>query len=171
MFHATWNDFQANFKPILSDLRRHHELLDCSASLVQIQESRDARIQSQISFDVLMKDQNFSKTRMVINWLSAADPQLDQEACVATREDFPGTARWILKHPMVRDWLDPTECSVPSFWLSGIPGAGKLNFTSVSVSSCHIAVMCFERTLRLPRLTTVFRQAKQSWLLSLLKKL
>lgn len=132
IFCSTWKDFQASFKPILSDLLRHRELLDCGASLVQIQESRDLRIQSETSFAALMQEQNLTNTRAVINWLSAADPKLDQDVCAATRQDIPDTGRWILKGLVVKDWLDPAECSVPVFWLNGIPGAGKFGFKLIN---------------------------------------
>jgi hypothetical protein len=110
----------------LGDLLRHRELLESSANLEQLQESRDARLQLQASFDALERDQKYSKTLAVVNWLSAADSSLDQEAFAATRNNIPDTGCWILRDPKVKDWLDPAECSVPVFWLHGIPGAGEL---------------------------------------------
>lgn len=126
LFNSTWKDFQESLKPILSDLLRHRELLKSGANIIQIQEFRDSRLQSQISFAALEKEQNHTKTLAVVNWLSAADACLDQEAFSATRQDIPDTGCWILKEPKVKDWLDPEECSVPVFWLNGIPGAGEL---------------------------------------------
>jgi hypothetical protein len=128
LFYSTWKDFQASFKPILSDFQRHRELLDCSASLVQIQESRDARLHAQETFATLAEERIRTNMLTVINWLSAADPSEDQEACTAVRQDIHDTGRWILKEPIVKDWLDPDECSVNIFWLNGIPGAGEFNF-------------------------------------------
>jgi hypothetical protein len=112
LFYSTWKDFQASFKPILSDFQRHRELLDCSASLVQE------------TFAALAEERTRTNTLAVINWLSAADPSEDQEACAIVRQDIHDTGRWILKEPIVKDWLDPDECSVNIFWLNGIPGAG-----------------------------------------------
>ena len=124
-FNATWKDFQESAKPILNDIARHHELIERKANLVQIQESRDARLQSQTSFAALEREQNLAKTLAVVNWLSAADTALDQEDFAGKRQYSPDSGRWILQEPKVRDWLDPADSSVPILWLNGIPGAGK----------------------------------------------
>jgi len=76
------------------------------------------------------KKQIESNKLEVINWLSAPDASLDQEACVSKREDIPETGQWILENPKVKDWLDPANSSVPVFWVNGIPGAGELIFSS-----------------------------------------
>ena len=112
----------------MNDILRHRELIERKANLEQIQESRDARLQSQASFAALEKEQNRTKTLAVVSWLSAADAHLDHEAFSAARHDIPNTGAWILKESSVQDWLDPTESSVPVFWLNGIPGAGKSLF-------------------------------------------
>jgi hypothetical protein len=93
-----------------------------------MQEFRDSRLQSQASFAAIERYQNRTKTLAVINWLSAADASLDQEAFASTRHDIPDTSCWILNEPKVKDWLNPSECSVPVFWLNGIPGAGRFKF-------------------------------------------
>jgi len=127
LFHATWKDFQESFKPIMNDLTRHRELIESTANLVHFQESRDARLQSQAAFAALEEEQNRAKTLAVVNWLSAADASLDQEAFAATRHDLPDTGRWILNESKVMEWLEPNDLTVPLFWLNGIPGAGTLN--------------------------------------------
>jgi hypothetical protein len=124
LFTATWKDFQESFKPILSDLLRHRELIGSTASLEQIQESRDARLQSQASFAALELEQSQAKKLAVVNWLFAADAHDDQDAFVATRHDIPDTGRWILEEPKIKDWLDPSQSSVTIVWLNGKPGAG-----------------------------------------------
>ncbi len=91
---------------------------------MEIQESRDARLQSQASFAALEREQNVAKTLQVVSWLSAADAALDQEEFASKRQYTPDSGRWILQQPKIKDWFDPTNSSVPIFWLSGIPGAG-----------------------------------------------
>ena len=91
----------------------------------QIQESRDARLQSQASFAALEREANLAKTLAVVNWLSAADAALDQEDFTAKRQIVPDSGRWILEESKVKDWLKPADSSVPIFWLNGIPGAGN----------------------------------------------
>lgn len=109
----------------MNDIARHRELIESKANLVQIQESRDARLQSQASFAALEREQNLAKMLSVVNWLSAADTVLDHEDFASRRQYTPDSGRWILKEPKVKDWLDPANSSVPIFWLHGIPGAGK----------------------------------------------
>jgi hypothetical protein len=125
LFTATWKDFQESFKPILNDLIRHRELIESTASLEQIQESRDARLQSQASFAALEQEQIHTKTLAVVNWLSAADSDADQATFSTARHDIPNTGRWILDVPSVQVWLDASKTSAPVVWLNGKPGAGE----------------------------------------------
>jgi hypothetical protein len=124
LFTATWKDFQESFKPILNDLLRHRELIESTASLEQIQESRDARAQFQASFAALETEQNHKKILAVVNWLSAADSYVDHEAFVVTRLEIPDTGQWILDESKIKNWLDPNQSSIPVLWLNGKPGAG-----------------------------------------------
>jgi len=109
----------------LNDLLRHRELIESTANLEQIQESRDARLKLQASFSALEREQGRVQTLAVVNWLSAAESSLDQETFAETRLLIPTTGRWILEEEKIKAWLDPKDSSVPVFWLSGIPGAGK----------------------------------------------
>jgi hypothetical protein len=103
-------------------------LIESTAGLEQIQESRDARLQSQASFAALEEERTHTKTLAVVNWLSAADAGADQVAFSAARHDIPDTGRWILEQPNVKTWLDPSQRSVPTVWLNGKPGAGESGF-------------------------------------------
>lgn len=98
--------------------------------MVEIQESRISRLQSQASFVALEREQNLAKTLAVVNWLSAADAALDQEDFSAKRQYTADSGRWILEEPRVKEWFDPAGSSVPIFWLSGIPGAGNKTLSS-----------------------------------------
>ena len=109
----------------MNDIIRHRELIERKTNLLGIQESRDARLQSQASFEALERDQNLAKTLAVVNWLSAADVALDHEDFAGKRQYTPDSGSWVLDLPKVKDWFDPANPSVPIFWLSGIPGAGK----------------------------------------------
>jgi hypothetical protein len=111
---------------------RHRELIERKASLEQIQESRDARVQFQASFAALEREANLAKTLAVVSWLSAADAALNQEDFAAERQVVPGSGRWILEEPKIKDWLDPADSSVPIFWLNGIPGAGDADYLTIS---------------------------------------
>jgi hypothetical protein len=115
-------------------MTRHRELIERRANLEQIQESRDARLQSQASFAVLEREANLAKTLAVVNWLSAADAGLDQEDFAAKRQVVPDSGRWILEESKVKNWLEPADSSLPIFWLNGIPGAGNADCPESSAS-------------------------------------
>ena len=126
LFTATWKDFQESFKPILNDLVRHRELIESTASLERIQESRDSQLQFQASFAALEQEQTYTRTLAVINWLSAADADEDQTRFSSTRyENISNTGRWILDVPSIQAWLDPNITSTPIVWVNGKPGAGE----------------------------------------------
>ena len=50
----------------------------------------------------------------------------DHERAVKTRENYLESGRWILHHPLLKDWMDFTSTNVPVLWINGIPGAGIL---------------------------------------------
>jgi hypothetical protein len=103
-------------------------LIESTANLEQIQESRDARLQSQAAFAALEKEQKYANTIAVVAWLSSVDVSEDHDAFVKVRQEFPDTGQWILRGPKIKEWLDASDCSVPMFWLNGIPGAGNIDF-------------------------------------------
>jgi hypothetical protein len=125
LFTATWKDFQESFKPILNDLVRHRELIESTASLERIQESRDAQLHFQASFAALEQEQVHTRTLAVISWLSAADSDADQTTFSAARHDIPNTGRWILDAPSIQAWLNPNNASTPIVWVNGKPGVGE----------------------------------------------
>jgi hypothetical protein len=133
MFSATWKNFQESTKPILNDLLRHRELIERAASLHQIQESRDARLQSQAAFAAMEKEHIGTKIRTISTWLSTGDWSDDQENFAAKRRDIPGSGAWVLDEAKVKAWLDPLSFHMPLLWLNGKPGAGKKSHTSVQL--------------------------------------
>jgi hypothetical protein len=128
MFRATWKDFKSRFQHILDNLRRHKELVESQANLLQIQESRALRVQFQDLFATTQRTERENQRLAVMNWLSSADAYLDQEGAAMARHDYPGTCRWIIEKPELKAWYDPEDSLVRLIWLNGIPGAG--NFPS-----------------------------------------
>jgi hypothetical protein len=125
MFRAAWKDFKSRFQHLLDDLRRHKELVENQANLLQFQESRALRLQFQDSFKAAEKTERENRRLAVMNWLSAADAHLDQEGVAMVRHDYPGTCRWIIEKPELKAWYDPEDTLVRLIWLKGIPGAGS----------------------------------------------
>ena len=48
----------------------------------------------------------------------------DHEGTLKTRQDYPESGKWILRHPYLKDWMDLTCTNIPVLWVNGIPGAG-----------------------------------------------
>lgn len=109
----------------MENLRRHRELIEIRASLIQFQESRALRSNVNSAFEATKNTERNNKRLAVVSWLSAADSDLDQEASVAERLEHPGTGRWIFDKPEMKAWCDPDSTLVPALWLNGIPGAGN----------------------------------------------
>lgn len=111
-------------------------MIESTASLEHIQQSRDARLQFQASFAALEEKHYQEKKIAVAAWLSAADSEEDQVAFSTMRQSIPDTGRWILEEPTVKAWVDPSQTSVPMAWLNGKPGAGT------SSSSLLVTLFC-----------------------------
>jgi hypothetical protein len=132
LFQATWKDFKSRFQHILDDLRRHKELVETQANLLQIQESRAFRTQCQSTFASIQKTERQNQNLTVISWLSSADVNFDQEYAAGARCEHPKTCRWILEKPEIKAWYDLDDSMVPLVWLNGIPGSG--NFPDIILS-------------------------------------
>ena len=130
LFRSLWKDFRTRFQSILENLRRHKDLIESQANLVQYQSSRIARQQAETEVqkieEALVKQQLVS----VRDWLCSAKVKNDQEHYVSVRVHCLGFGRWLLSHPRMRVWMDPDSSSIPLLWLHGIPGAGAFIQTS-----------------------------------------
>lgn len=124
LFKSAWKDFKTSFQHILDDLSRHKLLVESQANLIQIQEAQADRAFIRNQFN-MAEDANRQKRYLdVMNWLSAADSVIDQEAAARVRSEVPSTGQWILQDAKVKAWVDPNSSLIPILWMNGIPGAG-----------------------------------------------
>ena len=77
------------------------------------------------SFAMLEEAERKKRQVVVVNWLSATDAILDQEASKAMRNEYPMAGRWVFEDPKMKTWVDPGKSVAPLLWMNGIPGAGK----------------------------------------------
>ncbi|KAI8635201.1 hypothetical protein F5Y19DRAFT_469075 [Xylariaceae sp. FL1651] len=74
----------------------------------------------------------------VREWISA--PISPQEkfhrGCADKRDEFPETAKWILKNVKVSNWIYEESPTQPILWMNGKKGAGKTILASQIVDSC-----------------------------------
>jgi hypothetical protein len=98
--------------------------VESQANLIQYQQSQAERASTRNSFAILEDGERKNKLLGVINWLSAADSILDQEASKVMRNEYRGAGRWVFEDQKMKAWIDPRNLMVPILWMNGIPGAG-----------------------------------------------
>lgn len=125
LFRSAWKDFKTRFQHILDDLYRHKLLVERQASLIEYQVSQAERANVRNSLTVLEEAERKNRHLAVVNWLSATDAILDQEASTAMRSEDPTAGRWVFEEPKMKAWVDPAKSAVPLLWMNGIPGAGR----------------------------------------------
>ena len=125
LFRSAWKDFAARFQHILDDLCRHKALIETQASPTQIQETQTERAYLQNQFNMTEDNRRMRTQLDVINWISAVDSILDQEAAMAIRQDHPTSGQWLLDDKKMRAWMDPSSSLIQFLWMNGIPGAGS----------------------------------------------
>ncbi|KAL5327958.1 hypothetical protein ACEPPN_005664 [Leptodophora sp. 'Broadleaf-Isolate-01'] len=132
-FKLTYHTFGDMFGDILKKLDRSQDLMLQSANIAHFQESQDARILFTKQMEVLVEAERNGRKRAVIDWLSSnSSSAIQHQELRDMRNMLPQTTRWIFSQPQMLSWLKRTEYTPCTFWLCGIPGAGKtVIFSSV----------------------------------------
>ncbi|KUJ21501.1 uncharacterized protein LY89DRAFT_610110, partial [Mollisia scopiformis] len=132
-FKLTYHTFSDMFRDILTKLDRSQDLILQSANVAHFQESQDARILFTKQMEVLLEAERNQRKKAVIDWLSSDSSSTTQHQELGQiRNMLPQTTRWIFSQPQMLSWLKRTEYTPCTFWLCGIPGAGKtVIFSSV----------------------------------------
>lgn len=131
-----WKHLQTRFKRLLESLGRHWDLIHSQADLLHFQQyqmDRTLFLQDLASREE--KDQN-EKYMVVLKWISGASTSLDHQDAQSARQEYPGTGKWILRNAKVRNWRETPTLTDSSFWINGIPGAGKTILASVIIEDC-----------------------------------
>jgi hypothetical protein len=71
-------------------------LIESQANLSQIREAQAERAESQLHFSMAEKKHSEERYLEVLNWLSAPDTVLDQEAAATIRKEHPSTGMFII---------------------------------------------------------------------------
>ncbi|CAO2653806.1 Nn.00g032170.m01.CDS01 [Neocucurbitaria sp. VM-36] len=134
----TWKTYQSKFGEIMSNMTRHYQLVETSATVVQIEDFQKARNIDNDRFETERRDEELRRLRTVYDWLRPAGVENDHYEFMKTRAAFPDTGRWLLDHPTFQEWFDPQYPMVPPLlWLNGIPGAGKTILASIVVEEAR----------------------------------
>ena len=125
-FKITTNTFGDMFGDVIKKLERSKELLLQSANVAHFHEAQEARLLFSREIESLRERATKDRMLTVVDWLSPTSCTGDHEELQDKRREFPDTAQWILKEPCMRDWLRIDDAAKRTFWICGIPGAGRL---------------------------------------------
>jgi hypothetical protein len=124
MFAATWKNYKSKFGEMISDIARHYQLVESTATVSQIADVQRAREIENQRQEQAVKDEDLRRMYKVTQWLRPACVENDH--LVFRKAAHPHTGSWLLNHPTFREWFDPMFPMVPPLlWLSGMPGAGE----------------------------------------------
>ncbi|KAF2261162.1 C2H2 domain-containing protein [Lojkania enalia] len=143
-FRSMWKDFGTKFNGILSNLRRHKELVESQAAVEHMQQYQKDRNQFQryeqdirdmnAKLEVMIKDERDKKFTALREWFGVgAQMTSDHELILQVRDKYPATGRWILEHEVIKVWMFADIPVSPMIWMTGIPGAGKTVLASVII--------------------------------------
>lgn len=126
VFKESWKTCQSRFPGIIRKIATQRNLIESKATEVQVEEVRESIHQSLQVEERQFDEQTLRQIRDVHNWLRPTNVEIDQDALVEAREEYPGTGQWLLENTLFKEWFDPRFPTIPPLlWISGIPGAGN----------------------------------------------
>ncbi|KAI5461405.1 hypothetical protein BGZ63DRAFT_508560, partial [Mariannaea sp. PMI_226] len=148
VFHSAWKTFKTRFGPILSNLKRHREILSDEKLSIAISEVRDvgellgeqleSRKKQMMKLQLDEKEQDTLKfqeqrsrrLQFVLNKFGIVDCQGDLEHARYEHRHHGSSGDWLFDDPQFKEWADLTMTRNSTLCLHGIPGAGKTILTS-----------------------------------------
>ncbi|CAG9975887.1 unnamed protein product [Clonostachys byssicola] len=133
LFRSNWKGFSSEISLLKENLRRHKQLIEGRASLIEFETLQNLRVSAEAHFRELKETENRRRKTAVQQWLCPSNIQAIQERHVKARSSNSQSCRWILGDSRFQRWFHPLYCSTPLLWINGKPGAGKSVLTSVIV--------------------------------------
>ncbi|KAJ3536177.1 hypothetical protein NM208_g5825 [Fusarium decemcellulare] len=125
LFKSNWKGFTSEISLLKDNLRRHKQLIEGRASLVEFETVQNLRISSQTHFRDSREAEARRRRTAVFQWLASPDVEAVHERHVKARSSNPESCRWMLHDARFQQWFDPLYCSTPLLWVNGKPGAGE----------------------------------------------
>lgn len=122
IFRAMWKSYDTEFQGILQSLRRHKDLVERRASVTQYRVYQEDMSQYKARLDDQIQEEKLKKIITTREWL-AVGPQTEDDHfdCQQIRTRYITTAKWIMKHEFVKDWIEAnnpvTPCELTRFSL------------------------------------------------------
>lgn len=114
-------------------MKRHRDLIDRRASIIQLQQVFEIRKQLEVDLVATTQAENDRRRGIVTPWLSAFSNECEHENHRESRSSGNQSGSWLLGHPNFQKWFSPSHKTTPILWLTGIPGAGKTVLASVVI--------------------------------------
>jgi hypothetical protein len=127
LFHSTWKNFNAHFNRLIQNLQRHKLDIEREASLIEVERNQVQREAQEKQFLNAEKLEREKQAISVVEKISPANFNLDQENISKNWTKEPQFGLWLLKDGKMAAWLDSKDLDADVLWLKGIPGAGKID--------------------------------------------
>jgi Cdc6-like AAA superfamily ATPase len=131
MFEGVWPRCEQEVQLVLKSINTHAELVRNEATVLDIQEAREARVQTMAKFAKMDTVEERQKFQLLKERVSPEmyDGKLDW----VLNRSVANCARWLFRDKCFLEWLDISNRVVAWFWLQGIPGAGKTYLSAAAI--------------------------------------
>ncbi|KAI0376807.1 hypothetical protein F5Y04DRAFT_273551 [Hypomontagnella monticulosa] len=146
LFQATWKGFVSKIENLRDNMRRHRQLIESRATLIQFEAVQTHRRLTEVKFQEMYEADLTRRRAAVLLWLSPANVEEIHERHTLARSGNPSAGQWLMSDNRFQKWFDPLYCSTPLLWLNGKPGAGKSVLASIII----------DRARMLPDVSTAF---------------
>ena len=106
---------------------------ECHKQFVQLQGDR---VKAQHDFKVQQENERNDRMFTVLDWLSPVNQSNRHDDIGQHRAAFPKSTDWLFNNNSWKDWNGTDHVKSGIFWVTGIPGAGKLIMLIAAWLSC-----------------------------------
>lgn len=129
-FRSLWKKPEKKIELIISNLKKHQDLLREEITLVDIKEAKEARTRA---FTHFAKSRSAEESRQYgALKANTATTQYQDRLDWFRNRSVPGCGAWLFREAEFLSWGHSAEAKTSMFWLRGMPGAGK-SYLSASV--------------------------------------
>jgi hypothetical protein len=109
-----WKSYDTEFQGTLQSLRRHKELVERRASVIQYRIYRDDMETLKAKLADQVEAEKLKKLVVIREWLAVGQQPIDDHAeYMKVRQKYSATAKWILDRDAVKQWTGNTNPASP----------------------------------------------------------